>query len=276
MSDDFENETPQFDDPPGSEEVPEEEYEDDEPSTEVEEPSTEPEGETKEANQEEEKPKEEGKALAPEIQQKIGKAISEERKKIRREYEEKLAQQSQFAETQQRARQEQPANSIWDPEVGEYVSLDSPIGQTVLRNYKIAEKRREVSAHAEANELRNAIEEGYSRFDHEKYDNARETFIKLGSDSMAEALKGADDAAAVLNYLGAKPSEIKRISQLPPAKQMREIHRIDELLSPRKKMVTNAKPPMKPVNSNKNYAVAAEDQGYQSREDYWRKINNPR
>lgn len=276
MSDDFENETPQFDDPPESEEVPEEEYEEDEPSTDVEEPSTESEGEEEKANPEESPKQKEDEALAPEIQEKIGKAISAERKKIRREFEEKLAQQTQVSETQQRARQEQPANTIWDPEVGEYVSLDSPIGQTVLRNYKIAEKRREVSAHAEANELRTAIEEGYSRFDHEKYDQARETFIKLGSDVMAEALKGADDAAAVLNYLGAKPSEIKRISQLPPAKQMREIHRVDELLSPRKKMVTNAKPPMKPVNSNKNYAVTPENQGYQAREDYWRKVNNPR
>lgn len=215
--------------------------------------------------------------LPSEYQKKLGKTLSYERKRLRQEYESQLAElRQQISSPEQYGSMGSDEETIYDPETGENVPVNSTVGQLIQRNYKIAQRRKVQSAEVEMRKLSNAVDEGYSRFDHESYDQAKNTFINMGNDQMAEALTGADDPAAVINYLGSNPNELKRIAQLSPAKQTREIYRIDERMSPRKKLVTNASAPMDSINTNRNYAADVTNQSFDQRSDYWNGVINKR
>lgn len=226
------------------------------------------------SGEEGEKPKNE---LTPEAQERLGKAIKAERERLRAQYARTLDAERQriAAELQHSGTQPTQTNQsqVFDPETGEYVDTSSAIGQILSRKQKILQRQAEMRAQSEYAQLSTKAQEGYDRFI-ETYADAHEKFVQLGTDWMAEALKGAEDPSAVINHLGTHPEEIKRIAQLPPARQAREIILIDTRLNPPKKLVSNAKQPVSHVNESRNPAVGIENQSYEQREAYYRKRFN--
>ena len=81
-----------------------------------------------------------------------------------------------------------------------------------------------------------------------KYDDFEEVAFDGNlpvSDTMAQAIGDSEMGADLLYYLGSNPDEADRIFNLPPARQMREIIKLESTLSATPKP-TGTPPPIKP------------------------------
>lgn len=209
--------------------------------------------------------------LTAEEQKRLGKAIKaireRERAEAARQIELERQRLAQMQQQQQPQAQAQLENSIFDPATGEYVSADSAIGQILVRQQKIMHVTAQRQAHQEFEQLSKKAAEGYERFT--DYADMHKNFVDNGTDFMADALKGVDDPAVVINYLGKHPEELKRIAQLPPERQRREIYNVDSKLNPPKKLVSKAPAAVGSVNESNNPSARAEHQSYDQRADYY-------
>ena len=240
-----------------------------------------------EAEVENESAQEEAIDLSPEEQEKFDKLLAKERKKFGNAIaaeRAKARQKGQEALMNEPAYQQQPSapeGAIYDPETGEYVDVNSVTGQLLQRAQKVSERKaQEQQAQAFAaqqkqyEELVDRINVGYGT--HDNFDQALQIFTQNGTDAMAEALQGVDEPSELIAYYADKPGELQRIAKLPPAKQVREIHRAEDTIKPRKKLVNKASEPVSGVNSNRNLAVRSNDQSYEQMCAYWKERLNSR
>ena len=218
---------------------------------------------------EDDKAQEEDAPLSPAAQRKLAKIIAGERKKIQHHYESQLKQQF--------SRQQAPQDDslIYDGETGEYVDRNSTIGQLLVRD----EKRKLLQAQQDQHrimeayqmdvaELEEKLKDGHLKY--KNFDAALENFSMNASVATQEALIGLGDPAAVIAYFADKKGELHRISQLKDIKQVQEIGKIEDRLKPKKKLVSQASPPIQNVNENRNMAVDPENQSLDQRRAYWK------
>jgi hypothetical protein len=135
---------------------------------------------------------------------------------------------------------------IYDEAIGQYVDVNSPIGQIVLREQAKQQYQKQLSLHTQREQIREALLDGYEKYDN--YGDAFENFRRNATDDMADAL-GADlkNAPDVIAYFADKESELQRISRLTPANQAAAIIRVLDRLKPKKQLVTNAPAPVSKV-----------------------------
>jgi hypothetical protein len=241
-------------------------------------PEMEAESENLEEGSSEETERDEKGKFSPEQQKHLGKLLSEQRKRLKAELAEKGRSGQPFLPNAQ-----VPEGMIFDPEIGQNVDVSSPMGQMALREQLKAQKaardaqaRTEATKQAQYDELAQKLDEG-----NEKYTNfhaARMQFADAATPEMADALCGLDAPDAVVAYFGDKKGELQRISRLSPARQMREIFRIEETLTPRKKLVTNAPAPVNKIKSTGgNHApVSRLEMNADQRRDFYEKRFNSR
>jgi hypothetical protein len=208
----------------------------------------------------------------PKFQKKLGALLSKERKKLQAKYA-------------QNSSQNVPAQNadgmIYDEDIGQYVDPNTSLGQMVLYNQLKKDRQNQkvqeatlAAKQAEREELTERLLEGHEKFDN--YQTALNHFATYGTNDMADALAGAKDPAAIVNFLSDKKGELQRISRLSPAKQVREIFRIEEQITPRKKLVTSATAPVNKVKSSGNVTVRPENMSHNQISDFWEKKYNSR
>lgn len=214
-------------------------------------------------------PEEEDAPLSPAAQRKLAKIIAGERKKIQQHYEAQLQQQF----SRQTATQDD--SLIYDAETGEYVDRNSTIGQLLVRDEKRKamqsqqqQMRQREAYQMEVEALEERLKEGHLKY--KNFDAALENFASNASVATQEALVGLDDPAAVIAFFADKKGELHRIAQLKDMKQVLEIGRIEDRLKPKKKLVSQASPPIQNVNENRNMAVDPESQSLDQRRAYWK------
>lgn len=185
--------------------------------------------------------------LPPHLQRKIGKIISLERKRLQAQFNRQI--QTQVPGTQA------PDGMIFDHQIGEYVDLNSVPGQMAWREQLAQQKRekdqlvaQQTARQSEYEELTERLIEGHTRYNN--FQQALQNFSDLATQEMADALCGIEKPDAVIAYLGDKKAEIQRISRLKPAQQAREMFRIEQSITPRKKLVTNAPAPVPKLSGN--------------------------
>jgi hypothetical protein len=220
--------------------------------------------------------------IPEEYQKQVGAIAKAERAKMKsrmealeRHYQQRIADLSnQSAQNQD--------GMIVDPETGRRHPIDSPVGQMLTREAEVyyererqKQKNQEIEEQQKAQEFQDKILDGHSRFTN--YSDTLKTFVDLGTDDMARCLQtDIDDVPKLINYLGSKPEECKRIAQLSPAKQRRELYAIEDKLTVKKKLISNAPEPVKPVNQLNSPRVRAEDQSISDRVSYYRNLQKKR
>lgn len=120
------------------------------------------------------------------------------------------------------------------------------------------QKADKLLADREARKEQKAISETYA----EKEENAREKYADFAevvhnpklsiTQTMADAIRSSDNGPEIAYFLGNNPNESKRISQLPPLNQAREIGKLENKLTVAPvtvKKVSNAPAPISPVTS---------------------------
>lgn len=216
-------------------------------------------------------------------QKKLGQMLSQTRKEAYAKAEAKLR-----AEMNRPQQMSQPVDGmIFDPQTGEQYPLDSAVGQQVYREQRIAERkqqaeieRAQAAYQAELEEVNNKILTGHGRFDNYQAclnSVAQSLGSKESISSFEEVLTVADDPAAIINFLADKKGEVHRIMQLPPSKQKREIFRLEAMISPPKKLVTQAVPPVSKIKTaNANTGVRPTEMSPSQINEFWEKRTNHR
>jgi hypothetical protein len=215
----------------------------------------------------EEEPK---KTLPPEAQVAFGKALKAERERIRAqerarveaEYQQRLQYQNQ------NANQNLQEGMIFDPETGEHVDVNSPVGQMLVRNHKAAQLKTLKERAAENESLQDKVSEGFSRY--EDFAEHRDEFVRFGTNAMAEALKGCKDAAGVVNFLGKHSEELKRIARLSPIEQVREVFMVESRLNPPKRLVSKAAEPPRASGETRRFVKSNAEQSIEDRVAFYR------
>lgn len=215
-------------------------------------------------------------------QKQLGALLAKERLKERAKEKARYeAQMSQQIHSGNAPLMQAPPGTIYDAETEEYVAVDTPEGAAALRAQKIAavkaakeEARRAAEKQAEYADAREKINEGFDKFDN--FYNSFQTFQNLGTDAMAEGLLGVDDPAAIINYLATKQGELKRISSLPRRFQAKEVHKIEDLLQPKKRLVTQAKPLPTATKPAMPKGTSVGNLSDKDSDDYWYKYYNTR
>lgn len=214
-------------------------------------------------------PEEEDVPLSPAQRAKMAKIIAAQKRQFERELEAKYSQQF--------SRQPAPQDDslIYDAETGEYVERNSTIGQLLVRDEKRKamqsqqqQMRQREAYQMEVEALEERLKEGHLKY--KNFDAALENFASNASVATQEALVGLDDPAAVIAFFADKKGELHRIAQLKDMKQVLEIGRIEDRLKPKKKLVSQASPPIQNVNENRNMAVDPESQSLDQRRAYWK------
>lgn len=207
-----------------------------------------------------------------------GPAIAKERAKIKAKYEAQLKAQQNYANQPLVAA---PEGTIFDEVTGEYTDINSVAGQMALREQKAkANKEREKQATLQAQRQEEQaiamekVNEGYDKFDN--FAQSIQTFVSLGTDAMAEGIYASDHPDAIINYLANKQGELKRIASLPPAKQMREIILLENLVTTKRNLVTKAKAAPATVKNNRTLAVSPEHMSAAQLDEYYHKKYNTR
>lgn len=211
--------------------------------------------------------------LPPHLQRKIGKIISKERKRLEAKFSRQQASPVPHAA---------PEGTIYDPELEDYIDINSTAGQNVLYRELVNQKKAQKAAlhtqsikQQEYEELTEKLYEGHGKF--ENFQKSLETFAGLATQEMADALCRIEKPDAVIAYLGDKRGEIQRISRLKSSQQLREIFRIEDNLTPRKKMVTNAPAPVPKIKATGGQAVLKrEDMSIEQRKAYYEQKFNSR
>jgi hypothetical protein len=207
-----------------------------------------------------------------------GSAIAKERAKLKAKYEAQLKAQQNYANQPLVAA---PEGTIFDEVTGEYTDINSVAGQMALREQKAkANKEREKQATFQAQRqeeqavLIDKVNEGFDKFDN--YDQSLQTFLNLGTEAMAEALKGSDHPDAIIDYLAQKQGELKRIASLPLGRQLREIVLLENLVTTKRNLVTKAKAAPTTVKNNRTLAVSPEHMSAAQLDEYYHKKYNTR
>ena len=207
------------------------------------------------------------KELPPEVQVAFGKAMKAERAKINArfeaDYQQRLQQMQMQMQQMPQTQGEANNNAIYDPDTGEYVDINSPVGQVLARNMKAAQIRTQRVKAVENQSLQDKLQEGHIRY--ENYQGSLDTFIQFGTDVMAETLKGCDDPTAVVQFLADHPEELKRIAQLPPARQAREVFSVESRIKPAKRLVSNAPAPINTANETRNTSAQYESLSFEEK-----------
>lgn len=221
-------------------------------------------GEQESSNQQQDASAPQEKTLS---QSQVGRMLRDERRRVRRQIEAELAQ-SQGAYQPQNQDSSQPSK-VFDPKTNQYYSADSPIGQMIAYN-QLAQKREQERKHVEElKTFQDRVERGFVEYG-EAFESAKERFIELGTDEMANALMGEDKPDAVIHYLGTNIEELRRISQLSPARQSKKIWEISQRLNPPKKTVSSAPAPTQSMPESGVAATGGKEVSYEERKARWR------
>jgi hypothetical protein len=133
---------------------------------------------------------------------------------------------------------------------------------SALADYKVAEAIKAVEAKAEQKRQLAAIEQLESSWEArlaeetEKDEEFGSYIQQVGTKIhtlAGVAIKEMENGVEVVRYLGDRPSELRRISQLSPAAQVREIGKIEarlETTAQTKARTSKAPPPIEPVTTS--------------------------
>ena len=138
------------------------------------------------------------------------------------------------------------------PAVGEQPTTDAEI---LARAEEIATQREQQKQVAQITEAYHDREETAR----EKYDDFDQVAYnpKLPiTDAMAETIRESDVGPEIIYHLGSNPAEAKRIAQLSPLSQAKEIGKLEDKLAsnPPAKKVSSAPAPIKPVSGRASSA----------------------
>lgn len=217
---------------------------------------------------------------------KLGHEIARMRKEMKKKYDQKLEEQIAEHEAtlmhgQAPAAQANTGETVFDPKTGQYFDVNSQLGLVVLREQYSEEQKRikeaEKAQKAKSKEYKQ-LKETLEDFAMLNPDSAEAVKVveQYGTPHMADALLGVDDAAGIVSILGKKPGELQRIARLSPAKQQREIYRLEETMKPRKKYVTQASEPISNVNSNSKTATPPSEHTYEQMKAFYQNKYNKR
>ncbi len=203
-----------------------------------------------------------------------------------------LAQQASGGAQQQRQEPSQtPPKEIAPPKVEDFASYDDfyvarikyELKQDMQREQQEAHQRQSQQAQAQtqaeiASSWREQAEKAIEKYDdfHEVTTNPSLRITSAMADAIALSGVGAD----VAYFLGKNPGEAKRISSLPPVRQIAEIGRIEAKLAAAPpappKRATKAPPPVKPVTGSS--AASAVDPERMTTDEWmkWRQSQSKR
>ncbi len=224
------------------------------------------------ADTEDESSENENSPFTPEQQKYVGKLLSEQRKRLKAEVLPKI---------EPVAAPQVESGMIYDSEIDQVVPIDSYAGQQAeYRRLAEAKKARDAQGSlaarhkAEEAELTEKLKDGYDKFDN--YRESLEIFSAHATPETCDALFVAKHPDAVIAYLADKKGEIQRIGRLSRGEQAREIYRIEDTLSPRKKMVSTAPAPMTKTKSGAGAKVSNDEMTMAQLKDFYEKKYNPR
>ena len=174
----------------------------------------------------------------------VGKRLAREQRKWEREQSQRLA--------------EQQAKPTAAPDL-------APEQFETYEDYAEAlaeRKAHDLLARRDAEKQQKAFLEAYSEREEaarDKYDDFEQVAYNPNlpvTDVMAQTIQASDNGPDVIYYLGSNPSEARRIAQLPPILQAREIGKIEVKLSaePPVRKTSNAPAPIAPVTPRSNGA----------------------
>lgn len=155
----------------------------------------------------------------------------------------------------QTAKPAEPATVRTDPSS---LSLDQFPSPEAYAEALAVQKAQELVARQKEHAENAATLESYHEREEEarnKYDDFEQVAYNPKipiTDTMADAIRSSDVGPDIAYHLGMTPSEAKRIAQLPPIQQAREIGKIEAKLAaaPVVKKSTSAPAPITPVNAS--------------------------
>lgn len=204
-----------------------------------------------------------------ELQVKMGKLISEERKRAKAqamaaaqlEHERRLAQMRQEMEARFYANQSPTEGTIYDPVTGREEDLSTVRGQVLLRERELMEferrskvEQKQLTEKAMEEKLQERLAHGRLQFK-----DFEETIAKLNpiaSREMIMALAESDAPAAILNYVAKEPDVLRKLTEAAeankPFAQVKIINGLESKLGSKKKLTTSAAPAPTVNGSPKN------------------------
>ena len=182
----------------------------------------------------EEKPAEPPKVFTQEeLDEKVGKRLAREERKWQREL---AALRAEIAAKAQPATP--PAAEATEPQATDPWAL----AEQIAEQREAAKRKAEIDA--TYREREEDVREKYADFEQVAYNPALPI-----TQAMAETIHESDIGPEIAYYLGSNPTEAKRISQLSPLAQAKELGKIEDRLTkePPAKKTTTAPPPIAPV-----------------------------
>ena len=132
-------------------------------------------------------------------------------------------------------------------------------GRPKLENFNTVEeyldaefKAREAQANQAKMAQKWAEQAKEAKTKHEDFDEVADDFISMAPPpDVVEAILESDNGTELIHFLGSNPDELKRISGLPPRKQVLELGKLEAKLTAPKAppRVTKAPPPITPVKA---------------------------
>ncbi len=165
----------------------------------------------------------------------------------------RLAREARKWERERAKAQAQPpaAAPVAPPKVEDYA--DAPAYAEALAETKAAELLNKRQAEQQAAALRDSYEDR-AEAARDKYDDFEQVAYNPAvpvSQVMAEAVMADELGPEILYHLGSNPSEARRIAQLSPVQQAREIGKLSAKLAaaPPAKTISSAPAPITPVSA---------------------------
>lgn len=218
----------------------------------------------------------EEEVIPAEWQEKLGKARSAERKRVRLQYEAQLAQKEEelnrLRNVSQQVMNPGLGQGLQDPITGEYIDVTNPRYHVIARELEVqAYQQRQSQAQQQA-ELARLQEEFQEKMDQAamkiaNFDHSYDYVNTNATSYIGFAIKQTNIPASIVSYLGKHPNELTRIKSLSPEQQKKEIYKLEDKLQPARKLNSNAPAPIKSVNTSRNTGGAVENQTIEQRRE---------